>query len=94
MTNEEAIKKIEFVKNGYKLLAQSEVSSGIILGEDVEGVWESDKPLKLVYDDIIKALDLAIELLENPSIKRAYESGYKRGQEEPKKSGAESEEEE
>ena len=64
MTNEEAIKKMEFLRNAYKKLIDEGVDNGRFVGTGVEGQWKSSTPLNKCNADLCEACEMAIEALE------------------------------
>jgi hypothetical protein len=64
MTNEKAKHKMDFLKKAYQKLIDEKVDSGKLVGDGVRGEWKAETPLDEAYKDIIEALDMAIEALE------------------------------
>ena len=64
MTNQEAINKMKFMKNGYQKLIDENCAEGEVVGTDVTGTWKRNTPLTEVYQKHIDACDMAIEALE------------------------------
>ena len=67
MTNQEAIKHLKFVKDGYQNLIDNDVRTGEAIGNDIKAEWESEKTMAEVYMKMIISLDMAIEALEKQS---------------------------
>lgn len=64
MTNERAIHKIEFLIKAYQNLINHMVSEGEVLGDGVQGKWQSDKAPTEEYQAMIDALTMAKEALQ------------------------------
>lgn len=64
MTRERAIQKIDFSIKAYQNLIDQNVSSGEVLGDGVKGSWESDKAPIQSYQDMIDALKMAKDALQ------------------------------
>lgn len=64
MTNEEAIRKLEYSKKAYQMLIDEKVDSGKLVGKDIKGEWKADTPLDEAYKSMIDALEMAIQSLE------------------------------
>jgi hypothetical protein len=64
MTIDEAKHKLEFLKKAYQNLIDEKVDSGKLVGNGVRGEWKAETLLDEAYKDIIEALDMAIEALE------------------------------
>lgn len=64
MTQERAIHKIEFSIKAYQNLIDQNVSEGEVLGNGVQGKWQSDKAPIQEYQEMIDALTMAKEALE------------------------------
>ncbi|MBQ1572195.1 MAG: DUF551 domain-containing protein [Clostridiales bacterium] len=64
MTKERAIHKIEFSIKAYQNLIDQNVSEGEVLGDGVQGKWQSDKAPIQEYQEMIDALTMAKEALE------------------------------
>ena len=64
MTNEEAIKKMEFLRNAYKKLIDEGVDNGRFVGTGVEGQWKSSTPINKCNAELCEACEMAIEALE------------------------------
>ena len=80
MTKEEALHKLEFMRNAYQQLIDENVDEGRFVGTDVTGTWKADTPLNEVYREHVEALDMAISALEKqeddvkPTI--CFENGF------------------
>lgn len=64
MTRERAIHKIDFSIKAYQNLIDQNVCSGEMLGDGVKGSWESDKAPIQSYQDMIDALKMAKDALQ------------------------------
>lgn len=64
MTRERAIHKIDFSIKAYQNLIDQNVNSGEVLGDGVKGSWESDKAPIQEYQDMIDALKMAKDALQ------------------------------
>lgn len=64
MTKERAIHKIEFSIKAYQNLIDQDVCSGEVLGDGVKGSWKSDKAPIQEYQDMIDALKMAKDALQ------------------------------
>lgn len=64
MTQERAIHKIDFSIKAYQNLIDQNVSEGEVLGDGVQGKWQSDKAPIQEYQEMIDALTMAKEALE------------------------------
>ena len=64
MTKEEALHKLEFMRNAYQQLIDENVDVGRFVGTDVTGTWKADTPLNEVYMEHVEALDMAISALK------------------------------
>lgn len=64
MTKERAIHKIEFSIKAYQNLIDNNVSEGEALGDGVQGKWQSDKAPIQSYQEMIDALTMAKEALQ------------------------------
>lgn len=64
MTKERAIQKIEFSIKAYQNLIDQNVSEGEVLGNGVQGKWQSDKAPIKSYQEMIDALTMAKEALQ------------------------------
>lgn len=60
MTDEEAVRHLEFLIKSYQNLIDNDVRSGEAVGKDVEGQWSSDTTLREAYQTMIDALDTAL----------------------------------
>ena len=65
MTKEEALHKLEFMRNAYQQLIDENVDEGRFVGTDVMGTWKADTPLNEVYREHVEALDMAISAMKN-----------------------------
>ena len=81
MTKEEALHKLEFMRNAYQKLIDENVDEGRFVGTDVTGTWKADTPLNKVYAEHVEALDMAISALEEKERNkvRCDECKHKRG---------------
>lgn len=64
MTKERAIHKIEFSIKAYQNLIDNNVSEGEVLVDGVQGKWQSDKAPIKSYQEMIDALTMAKEALQ------------------------------
>ena len=64
MTKEEALHKLEFMRNAYQKLIDENVDEGRLIGTDVVGTWKADTPLNKVYAEHVEALDMAISAMK------------------------------
>ena len=64
MTKEEALHKLEFMRNAYQKLIDENVDEGRFVGTDVTGTWKADTPLNEVYREHVEALDMAISAIK------------------------------
>lgn len=64
MTKERAIHKIEFSIKAYQNLIDQNVCSGKVLGDGVKGSWKSDKAPLQEYQEMIDALKMAKDALQ------------------------------
>lgn len=64
MTKERAIHKIEFSIKAYQNLINQNVSEGEVLIDGVQGKWQSDKAPIKSYQEMIDALTMAKEALQ------------------------------
>ena len=64
MTNEEAVRKLEYSKTAYQMLIDEKVDSGKLVGQDVKGEWKADTPLDEAYKSMIEALEMGIEAIK------------------------------
>lgn len=64
MTKERAIHKIEFSIKAYQNLIDQNVNEGTVLGDGVQGKWQSDKTPIKSYQEMIDALAMAKEALQ------------------------------
>lgn len=64
MTKERAIHKIEFSIKAYQNLIDQNVSEGEVLGDGVQGKWQSDIAPIQEYQEMIDALTMAKEYLQ------------------------------
>lgn len=64
MTRERAIHKIDFSIKAYQNLIDQNVNSGEVLGDGVKGSWESDKAPIQSYQEMIDALKMAKDALQ------------------------------
>ena len=64
MTKEEALHKLEFMRNAYQKLIDENVDEGRFVGTDVTGTWKADTPLNKVYAEHVEALDMAIAAIK------------------------------
>ena len=64
MTKEEALHKLEFMRNAYQQLIDENVDEGRFVGTDVTGTWKADTPLNEVYREHVEALDMAISAMK------------------------------
>lgn len=64
MTKEEALHKLEFMRNAYQKLIDENVDEGRLVGTDVTGTWKADTPLNEVYREHVEALDMAISAMK------------------------------
>lgn len=64
MTKEEALHKLEFMRNAYQKLIDENVDEGMFVGTDVTGTWKADAPLNEAYREHVEALDMAISAME------------------------------
>lgn len=64
MTRERAIHKIDFSIKAYQNLIDQNVCSGAVYGDGVKGSWESDKAPIQEYQDMIDALKMAKDALQ------------------------------
>ena len=64
MTNEEAVRKLEYSKTAYQMLIDEKVDSGILVGKDVKGEWKADTPLDEAYKSMIEALEMGIKAIK------------------------------
>ena len=74
MTKEEAIHKLEFMRNAYQQLIDENVDEGRFVGTDVTGTWKADTPLNEVYREHVEALDMAISALEKQTVDKCCET--------------------
>ena len=85
MTTEEALHKLEFMRNAYQKLIDENVDEGRFVGTDVTGTWKADAPLNEVYMEHVEALDMAISAMKKQEEDR-WHPVAKEG--EPKESGS------
>ena len=64
MTKEEALHKLEFMRNAYQKLIDENVDEGRFVGTDITGTWKADTPLNEVYREHVEALDMAISAIK------------------------------
>lgn len=64
MTKEEALRKLEFMRNAYQKLIDENVDEGRFVGTDVTGTWKADVTLNEVYREHVEALDMAITAMK------------------------------
>ncbi len=64
MTTEEALHKLEFMRNAYQKLIDENVDEGRFVGTDVTGTWKAETPLNKVYAEHVEALDMAISAMK------------------------------
>ena len=64
MTKEEALHKLEFMRDAYQKLIDENVDGGRFVGTDVTGTWKADTPLNEVYREHVEALDMAITAIK------------------------------
>lgn len=64
MTKEEALHKLEFMRNAYQQLIDENVDEGRFVGTDVTGMWKADTPLNKIYAEHVEALDMAISAIK------------------------------
>lgn len=64
MTKEEALHKLEFMRDAYQKLIDENVDEGRFVGTDVTGTWKADTPLNKVYAEHVEALDMAISAMK------------------------------
>ena len=64
MTNEEAVRKLEYSKTAYQMLIDEKVDSGKLVGKDVKGEWKADTPLDEAYKSMIEALEMGIKAIK------------------------------
>ena len=64
MTKEEALHKLEFMRNAYQKLIDENVDEGRFVGTDVTGTWKAETPLNEVYREHVEALDMAISAIK------------------------------
>ena len=64
MTKEEALHKLEFMRNAYQQLINENVDEGRFVGTDVTGTWKADTPLNKVYAEHVEALNMAITAIK------------------------------
>jgi predicted amidophosphoribosyltransferase len=64
MTREKAIHKIDFSIKAYQNLIDQNVCSGKVLGDGVKGSWKSDKAPLQEYQEMIDALKMAKDALQ------------------------------
>lgn len=77
MTNEEAIKSIITIRDGYLKLIEEKVDSGKVVGSDgLIGEWKANTPLDNIYKHSADALDVAISALEDKGYEQGYNDGY------------------
>ena len=64
MTKEEALHKLEFMRNAYQKLIDENVDEGRFVGTDVTGTWKADTSLNEAYMEHVEALDMAIAAIK------------------------------
>ena len=64
MTKEEALHKLEYMRDAYQKLIDENISDGEFVGDGVTGTWKSDTPLNEVYREHVEALDMAISAMK------------------------------
>lgn len=67
MTTEQAIHKIEFMRNGYEKLLTEKVKEGFFIADGVSGEWRAEEPLEEplfdAYKEHIEACGMAIDAM-------------------------------
>lgn len=79
MTKEEALHKLEFMRNAYQKLIDENVDEGRFVGTDVTGTWKADTPLNEAYRKHVKALDMAISAIKKHEDDKKPTIYFKRG---------------
>ena len=79
MTKEEALHKLEFMRNAYQKLIDENVDEGRFVGTDVTGTWKSDTPLNKVYAEHVEALDMAISAMKKQEEVETVVNGFYNG---------------
>ena len=64
MTKEEALHKLEYMRDAYQKLIDENISVGEFVGDGVTGTWKSDTPLNEVYREHVEALNMAISAMK------------------------------
>lgn len=64
MTKEEALHKLEYMRDAYQKLIDENISEGEFVGDGVTGTWKADTPLNEVYREHVEALDMAISAIK------------------------------
>ena len=64
MTKEEALHKLEFMRNAYQKLIDENVDEGRFVGTDIAGTWKADTSLNEAYREHVEALDMAISAMK------------------------------
>jgi len=76
MTKEEALHKLEFMRNAYQQLIDENVDEGRFVGTDVTGTWKADTPLNEVYSEHVEALDMAISAMKKQKEVETVVNGF------------------
>ena len=77
MTNEECIKSLITIRDGYLKLIEEKVDSGKVVGSDgLIGEWKANTPLDDIYKHSAEALDMAINSLQSKTYEQGYADGY------------------
>lgn len=63
MTIEQAINKMEFMRDGYAKLLAEKVKDGIFIGDGATGEWSADAPPLDAYKEHIEACSMAIDAM-------------------------------
>ena len=63
MTIEQAIHKMEFMRDGYIKLLAEKVKDGIFIGNGATGEWSADAPPLDAYKEHIEACSMAIDAM-------------------------------
>jgi len=79
MTKEEALHKLEFMRNAYQQLIDENVDEGRFVGTDVTGTWKADTPLNKVYAEHVEALDMAISAMKKQEEVETVVNGFYNG---------------
>ena len=64
MSDKEAIKKLEFMRDAYQKLIDENIDEGRVVGTDITGTWKAETPLNDAYRLQIEALEMAINALK------------------------------